>query len=168
MIDIGIAGLFDKIEQTIGRFLTKALLVLIGLAVASGCLGIIGNFIGPLWAWALVYDDPTATDVARAANLLMNIVGLVVLAAIVASFIDHKIYFHRRIFELERVTKEGEEALKTLLGYKDQSEVNAKIRILRNALDTGALEKFLAEYQDVPDGERGKTDISSDAQDLNS
>lgn len=44
-MDFGFDGFLDKFEQHFGKFLTKLLLLLIGLAITAVCIGIIWQYL---------------------------------------------------------------------------------------------------------------------------
>jgi hypothetical protein len=51
-MDFGFDGFLEKFEQHFGRGLTKALLLLIGLAITAACLGVIWQYlISPILAF---------------------------------------------------------------------------------------------------------------------
>lgn len=154
MIDFGLAGLFDRFEKTFGSFLTKMLLIIIALAIVSICLRIIAEFVEPVFSWALMYKDPNARDIARAVGLMVNLLALVLLAAMLASYIDQKMTFRSKVDDIESVEKSLEEAKKIvdqelaiLFGMENKDEVVRIIAALKEVLESGRLDDFLKEHE---------------------
>jgi uncharacterized membrane protein len=95
MIDFGLAGLFERFEQTLGKRLTWLLTVLIGLAVAVTCIRLIASAALPVYR--ITYDALVSDDGSGAILVVFNIGALVILAIAVTAHIVNRTEANRAV-----------------------------------------------------------------------
>lgn len=96
MIDFGLAGIFDRFEQTFGKGITKFILGIIGLTIFTVCIGLIVATATPALVWILS-DEPGSS--AEKIRFGLGVAILVIYVALGTAFIASAIETRREVRE---------------------------------------------------------------------
>jgi len=135
VIDLGFGGFLEKFEQHFGSGLTKALLVVIGLAVATLCGSVIWTYL--LLPLALMIPDPRSGPAYQVAKLILIVaIFLMITNQLIALFdnwVKRKIRRQMRetLATANEVSNNAQETLRKAHEAYDRAE-----RVQKAAADT--------------------------------
>ncbi len=161
MIGVDVTGLFDRMEKVVGRRLTNFIILMIAVALMSGCLSIIFNFLNPFFSWL----TPEGLSVSSVINVfrLFSFAGTLILLTLIISRAYYRV---SRAMDLmskaESAITEAELALLEATKLKNSGELEQITNILKPALRDGTWEAFVKQYKErskPTDGDLESTDL---------
>ncbi len=161
MIGVDVTGLFDRMEKVVGRRLTNFIILMIAVALLSGCLSIIFNFLNPAFSWL----TPDGLSVSSVINVfrLFSFAGILILLMIL---ISSAYYRMSRAVDLmlkaESTITEAELTLLAATKLKNSGELEQVMDVLKPALKDGTWEALVKQYKErskPTDGDPESTDL---------
>lgn len=142
VLDFGFSGLLERFEREFGSRVTRAMLALIGLAIVSGCLVVIGNLFFAVSGWLDLNlgNHPWWVSASKIVGMILfvNIVALI--AAALSLVYDYKV----------RGEEPADEAIRMLEAAKlIDKEAKEEAQLTKERLDE--VSRILEELRELRD-----------------